>query len=83
MEIIAAEWRSGLDTVGIVAYKTSQHDPSLGQWCAAIGPAKTGSEIYDQNWIAENGCKLTWQEAAAFFPTLDITKYKYYTKGGA
>jgi hypothetical protein len=76
MDIIEATWRSGRETVGIVAYKTFKD-----QWCAAIGPASTGSEEYDARQIAEWGCKLSWQEAAAFFPHLDITQYKYAPKG--
>ncbi len=78
MDIIDATWRSGRETVGIVAYKTALHDPKLEQWCAAIGPATTGSETYDAQQIAEWGCKLSWQEAQVFFPRLPIKKYKYY-----
>ena len=82
MDIIAAEWRSGAyGDIGIVAYKTADHNPSLGQWCAAMGVARNDNLPLDEQEVAGYGCKLSWQEAQAFFPQLDITKYKYYTEG--
>lgn len=78
-DIIASEWRSGLTyTIGIVAYKTAQHDPSLGQWCAAMSLAIYANREVDEKFIAGDGAKLSSEEAHAFFPHLDITKYKYY-----
>ncbi len=83
MEVIQAEWRTDRwGTIGIIAYKTGQHDPSLGQWCAAMGVARNDNLPLDEQEVAGYGCKLSWQEAQAFFPSLDITKYKYYPKGG-
>jgi hypothetical protein len=82
-DILQVEWRSGTGTVGFVAYETpTPANPRL--WCAACGPLEMDTvnpptEDDDALRIANYGCKLSWQEAQAFFPDLDIRDYKYYT----
>lgn len=100
-KIIGIEWRSGIDSICIVAVQYERY------WQAYIGASrkhvgviigdenpKSESELellkladvdfYEHHSItekrtAEQGCKLSWQEAQAFFPSLDITKYKTYS----
>lgn len=64
MNIIKTEWRSGVDTVGIVLIKNDQ-----GRYKAYIGVAKNFDEDYDAEYIAANGAKLSLDEALAFFPS--------------
>jgi len=72
-EIVGVEWRSGVGTIGVIAVEY----PSDGYWMAYIGPADGGSETGDIIKIATLGAKLSKQEASAFFPALDSSKYKY------
>lgn len=69
-KIIAKEWRSAKNTVGIVAVEQFN-----GRWRAYIGPAFTLSEDVDAQNIADNGAKLNKKEAIAFFPYLDSDKF--------
>lgn len=85
-KILEMLWRSGRHTVGIIAYATP--NPQNGElWCAAVGfmPQETILGVYVPNdeedeaqYIAAEGAKLSWIEAAAFFPNLNIKDYKYY-----
>lgn len=76
MRILKVEWRSALDTVGIVLIEND-----MGQQSAKIGVANhimmlSIDEEADALYIAENGAKLTFNEARGFFPDLDEKKYK-------
>lgn len=62
-KVVAVEWRSALDTVGIVLIK----DEHAG-YKAYIGVAKMGDEKLDTNYIKGHGAKLTYEEAVGFFP---------------
>ncbi len=80
-KILGVEWRSGRDSVGIVAV---EHDYG---WCAYIGVAKAnqinigsdiivtreplaGDEKRDAQYIRSWGAKLSKEEALVFFPWL-------------
>ena len=75
--IIAKEWRSGKNTVGIVAVEQEHNE----KWRAYIGavahsiPSERYSEEEDAQWIADYGAKLSKEEAIAFFPYLDADKF--------
>lgn len=80
--IVGVEWRSGSGSVCAVAVDYGRY------WQAYIGPARAihtpfgdieASPSTTEKHVAENGAKLSWQEAAGFFPYLDIRKYKTYT----
>lgn len=85
-KILDVKWRSALHTVGFVAYDTGFN----GQWNAVVGycPEYHISGVLaiplqkspkdDAQYIAAHGAKLSWQEAAVFFPQLDIKKFKYH-----
>ncbi len=97
-KIIRTEWRSGIDSVCIVAVEYKHYKQEY--WQAYIGASRNISEMMldgefgllfkntgepesyknTERRTANHGCKLSWQEAQAFFPTLDITKYKTYPK---
>lgn len=72
-KIIAIEWRSARNTVGIVAVEQA-HDK---KWRAYIGPvvhlfpSKRYSEDEDAQRIADGEAKLNKREAVAFFPSLN------------
>ena len=84
-KILRTAWRSGIDSVCIVAVDYGNY------WQAYIGASRVRHyesisilinepephEVTEQR-TAEHGCKLSWQEAQAFFPDLDIEKYKTY-----
>lgn len=69
-DILGVEWRTGRQTVGVVAVKIDH-----GFWCAYIGPAKGDNEEYDIADIRSWGARLNLMEAMAFFPHLDPTQY--------
>lgn len=70
-KIIQTEWRSGIDTVGIVLCQLA-----TGKFRAYIGVAKTGEdEEVDAQHIASYGAKLRFHEAVGFFPRLVIGEY--------
>lgn len=69
-KIKAVEWRSGTETVGIVAVEGEN-----GLWRAYIGVGKGYSEDGDAQHIADYGAKLSKTEAVAFFPLLDADKF--------
>lgn len=69
-EIIDWTWRSGQDTVGIVAIKTSE-----GKLKVYIGVAQGGTEQEDVQYIYENGARLTEAEAKVFFPQYEDMEY--------
>lgn len=84
-KIVGIEWRSGIDSVCIVAVEYGEY------WQAYIGASRVRhyeseavliNEAEDHRATevrtAEHGCNLSWQEAMAFFPKLDIRKYKTY-----
>lgn len=75
-KILGIQWRNH---VGFVAYETDEHLPEEDRsWCAVVGVVfGSESEYVDSQNIAAWGMKLSWQEAAPFFPELDINKYKY------
>lgn len=95
-KIVGIEWRSGIDSVCIVAVEYGkywqayigatrmkeifvsdiQDDPMVAERSAIIAENHTSAE----KRTAEHGCKLSWQEAQVFFPSLDITRYKTYPK---
>ena len=78
-QILASTWIStARGLLGIVAILTSTHEPSLGEWRAYIGNASGIDQEADEQNVAANGGKLDPWQAIAFFPGLDITKYKEY-----
>jgi hypothetical protein len=77
MKILAIEWRSAVDTVGIVLIEND-----FGQQSARIGAIDTDafgrSEEHDKQYIANTGAKLIYREAKAFFPFIKKGNYKNY-----
>jgi hypothetical protein len=73
-KVVAVEWRSSTDTVGIVLMH-NEHDG----YKAYIGVAKFAIEKLDINYIKANGAKLTYEEAAPFFP-FELS-HEYHRKG--
>lgn len=82
-KVIDVEWRSAKDTVGIVL---TEND--MGQKTARIGTRHYEfasyalivypyTEAEDAQYIAENGARLSFKEAQAFFPYLKPEEYKY------
>lgn len=71
-QILAIEWRAAVDTVGFVAVTYGRY------WQAYVGVSRGWDEKSDAIYIAENGAKLSWTEAQAFFPQLNIVEYKTY-----
>lgn len=70
--ILDVQWRTGgTGTVGIVAIATY-----ADTWKAVIGVAPGQSEHEDSHFIAGFGAALSRDEAHAFFPHYDSTKYK-------
>ena len=69
--ILGVEWRSGKDTIGIVAVEQSYNK----KWRAYIGVAKGLSPNSDIHYISDWGAKLSRREALAFFPYLDPAKF--------
>lgn len=69
--VIDWHWRSGRDTVGIVAVWITPGK----EWTAYIGVAKGTDEGADVAYIRKYGARLTLMEAMAFFPALDPHKY--------
>lgn len=84
-KIIKSEWRSGADSVCIVAVQYEFY------WQAYIGASRITrfltpdplSPIVEnehpmttEKRVAEHGCKLSWEEAQVFFPDLNIKNYK-------
>ena len=74
-KIIDAKWRTGADTVGIVAFHTIKPSIGDGAWRAVIGAGQGLSTSEDTDHIADYGARLTKEEAYGFFPELDISKY--------
>jgi len=73
-KIIGIEWRSGINTVGIIAVESKK-----GRWKAFIGglPEKGGEDPdRDAVYIARLGCKLSEDEARVFFPHIP-KNYEY------
>lgn len=68
--ILGVKWRSARDCVGIVAIQ------SYNGWKAYIGYARSWNEEQDAEYIAAHGAHLKPEEAHAFFPDLDATKYE-------
>ena len=66
-KIVQVEWRSAIDTVGIVLVKRDGD----GKFRAYIGQARgfDNSAYEDAQYIAAHGAKLTFNEAKGFFPT--------------
>lgn len=69
-KIIEWTWRSGRQTVGIVAAEVG-----VGQWRGYIGVAQDVSEEYDAGFIRDWGAKLTESEARPFFPSMKDRPY--------
>ena len=65
-KIIAAAWRSGKETIGVVAT-----DQGGGRWRAYIGGARGSDEETDAQYIADWGTKLSKREAIVFFSALN------------
>jgi|SRR5579871_1109787 len=75
--ILARRWFSPLGAhLGVIAARTGMHDPEAGEWMAYVGLATGWDVRKDALRIAHWGAKLEPQEAAGFFPRLDIGKYK-------
>jgi hypothetical protein len=81
MKILAAVWKSpNLVCIGFVA---SESETEPGRWRAHVAVVPGFNERDDEqqlvnaSYIADWGARLTAQEAAGFFPQLDITQYKY------
>lgn len=70
-KIIQIEWRSGIDTVGIVLCELT-----TGELRAYIGVPKTNDdEDIDARYIADYGAKLSFDEAVGFFPKIKRKNY--------
>ena len=65
-DLVAWEWRSGRETVGIVVVK----DKYIKLLRAYIGVAQGLTEQSDCQHIADWGARLTKEEAMPFFPHL-------------
>ena len=65
-DLVAYEWRSSRDTVGIVVVR-DKHTKLLK---AYFGWSPGGSEQEDIQHIADYGARLTKEEAMPFFPHL-------------
>lgn len=84
-EIVAVEWRSAGRSVCFVAVQYEHY------WQAYVTAAKEQLFVagffmpedpaMTERYCADEGAKLSWNEAAVFFPGLDITQYKTYPKG--
>lgn len=84
LKILKMEWRSALMSTGIIAYATPRPNKE-NLWSAAIGYMENtvimgvivpNDEDEEAQYIAQNGAKLSWKEAQAFFPDMDIKNYK-------
>ncbi len=76
-QILASHWFYDIRAyIGVVAARTGMHDPEKGEWMAYIGQGLGNSQEADSQHIADYGQKLQPRIAAAFFPHLDISKYK-------
>jgi len=70
-KIIAKEWRTGLNTtIGIVAVEGFN-----GKWRAYMDVISGSDENEDAQSVADNGIKLSRNEAVAFFPYLNSLKF--------
>jgi len=65
------QWRSGKDTVRIVLIK----DSITQKFNCYIGVAQNYSEWEDAEYIANWGARLTFKEAKAFFPELEMSEF--------
>lgn len=87
LNIVGVQWRSGAGSVCFVAVEYGEY------WQAYVGPEKVAPvefgllayqmvhlEAETINAVATHGAKLSWQEAEAFFPDLNILRYKTYPK---
>lgn len=74
-KILGARWLTCMTgVIGVVAFESYKDE-----WMAVMGATDgTHSTEYDIQRIAGYGAKLFPREAHAFFPELDITKYKNY-----
>ena len=65
--------------IGIVAIKTNTHEPDdVLEWKCYIGLTYGINREADEQRVAALGSGLPPEEAAGFFPHLDIAKYKAY-----
>lgn len=69
-KVISWVWRSGRQTVGIVAGEVAD-----GRWRGYIGVAQDVTEEYDAQFIRDWGAKLTEAEARPFFSSLKDKPY--------
>jgi hypothetical protein len=69
-EILKCEWRSARDVVGIVLVEST-----LERKQAYIGIALSSDPLMDAQYIADYGARLSFEEAAAFFPELKREEY--------
>lgn len=70
-EILSVEWRSGINTVGIVLVRTN-----IGKLKSYIGCSTFAQSVsLSAREIADFGAKLTFREAKAFFPHIKKSEY--------
>lgn len=72
MKITNMEWRTGLDTVGIILCE----DEFDKKQRAYLGNCKGLIEKKDAEHIRDWGSKLTFREAKGFFPFIKEENYK-------
>lgn len=70
MNIIGVEWRTGRDTIGIVAV-----EDEFG-WNAYLSSVPGGNEHADVQFAKDWGCYLIEREGRAFFPQFSHKPYK-------
>jgi len=80
--IIGVEWRSAGRSVCFVAVDYENYWQAYvtapGPIPLALGMGATEPPELTETYCAEHGAKLSWQEAKAFFPQFDITRYKTF-----
>lgn len=75
--ILGRRWLSMLaGHIGVVAARTGTHDPASEEWKAYVAPVLGFDTEADEQFVANWGAPLLPQEAAGFFPELDISQYK-------
>ncbi len=79
-KVLDVEWRSARGTVGFVLTVNSAGQKSVRVGCThtefSILQLSHGTEKEDAQKIADDGAKLSFEEAKAFFPYLKQEEYK-------
>lgn len=85
-KVLASTWKTCGELgkiqfiVGFIAVETDEHlMQGMRTWRAYVGVGIGQDQIEDEQLIiniADDGAKLSAQQAHGFFPQLDITRYK-------